>query len=306
MENVNTIGRRRFLQLGSVALAFPLAGRAREAIERKGDPRLRLALAAYSFRDHFSWFKGKPQESKDGREMDLFAFIDYCADHGCQGAELTAYFLPPDADRDYFNRLKRHAHLRGVSITGTAIGNNFSKPKGPELDRQIADAKRWIDTAALFAAPHIRFFAGEMHEFEEGRDRVENSIAALQECADYAGEYGMFVGVENHGAMTPELLLEIIRAVDSPWIGINLDTGNFFTDTPYEDLEKCAPYAVNVQVKANMQTPDREKYPADYKRVVSILKNANYQGYVTFEYEEEGPWENVPLHLQRLRREGVS
>ncbi|MDQ8186772.1 sugar phosphate isomerase/epimerase family protein [Pelagicoccus sp. SDUM812002] len=233
--------------------------------------------------------------------MDLFSFIDYCADHGCDGAELTAYFLPPNADRDYFNRLKRHAHLRGVSITGTAIGNNFSQPKGDFLDEQVRQAKQWIDVAAQFNAPHVRFFAGEMHEFAEGRDRVDNAIAALNECADYAGEKGIFIGVENHGGITSDLLVEIIESVDSPWIGINLDTGNFFTNTPYKDLERCAPYAVNVQVKVSMQTPEGEKYPADFDRVVSILESANYQGFVTLEYEDKDPLAHVPEQIERLR-----
>lgn len=295
------LDRRRFLQLSSAALAVPVIGSAREAIVRSGNPRLRLALAAYSFRDYYDWMKGNPQSPKDGHEMNLFKFIDYCADHGCQGAELTAYFLPADADVGYFNELKQHAFLRGVSITGTAIGNNFSQPKGAYLDKQIADAKAWIDKAALFNAPHIRFFAGEMHQFALGKDRVDNAIAALKECADYAGDKGIFIGVENHGAMTPDVLLDIIHGVDSPWIGINLDSGNFFTDTPYEDLEKCTPYAVNVQVKVSMQTPEREKYPADFDRVVSILNKANYQGFVTLEYEDEDPLENVPRHIERLR-----
>ena len=51
----------------------------------------------------------------------------------------------------------------------------------------------------------------------------------------------------------PDGLLEIVRTVKSPWIGINLDTGNFHTEDPYADLEKIAPYTVNVQLKVEIK-----------------------------------------------------
>ena len=58
------------------------------------------------------------------------------------------------------------------------------------------------------------------------------------------------------------------------WFGVNLDTGNFHTADPYGDLAKCAPYAVNVQVKVDM-FPNNKKEPADLARVVKILRDAN-------------------------------
>ena len=95
---------------------------------------------------------------------------------------------------------------------------------------------------------------------------------------------------------------DIIRAVKSPWIGINLDTGNFHTDDPYSDLVKCAPYAVNVQIKVEMEPRGQPKQAADLARVVKILRDANYQGYVTLEYEaSEDPRQAIPRHLMRLR-----
>ncbi|SVE46989.1 uncharacterized protein METZ01_LOCUS499843, partial [marine metagenome] len=234
-----------------------------EPFIRPGQPRLRLALAGYSFRKFFSWSKGNPQQSaKASQEMDMFKFIDYCADHDCEGVELTSYFFPPDADKAYYNRLKYHAFVRGITICGTAIGNDFSLVKGIKLDYQLQAAMHGLDQAAMMGAPHVRFFAGTGDAFSHGRDRVENAIEALKICCDYAGERGIFIGVENHGNISPELLLEIIDKVDSPWIGINLDTGNFWSKNPYNDLEQCALYAVNVQVKVKMQTEKRKSYPA--------------------------------------------
>ena len=302
------LSRRSFLQksgLGTALLATgaaaPLTLNAGEPFIRPGKPRLRLALAGYSFRKQFLWSRGNPQVPSDkSRPMDLFKFIDYCADHNCEGAELTGYFIPPDAGMSYFLRIKRHAHIRGVSICGTAIGNDFSLAKGIKRDYQIQAAKHGIDQAAMMGAPHIRFFAGTGKGFAHGRQRIENCIEALKVCSDYAGERGIFVGVENHGDISVEQLLEIINKVDSPWIGINLDTGNFFSGTPYEDIEQCALYAVNVQVKINMQTKDRKRYPADLNRVADILKRSNYQGFVVLEFEEDDPFKEIPVWLDKL------
>jgi hypothetical protein len=68
-------------------------------------------------------------------ETDKY-FIDYCADQGCPGAELTSYFFPPDADETYMLGVKRHAYLRGVNICGTAIGNTFTHPPGEARDKE--------------------------------------------------------------------------------------------------------------------------------------------------------------------------
>jgi sugar phosphate isomerase/epimerase len=107
----------------------------------------------------------------------------------------------------------------------------------------------------------------------------------------------------HHGIVTePDDFLEIVRAVQSPWLGINLDTGNFQTDDPYADLARCAPYAVNVQLKVEIQRRNKSKEPSDIDRLVRILRDANYQGYVALEYEAaEDPWQSVPVWLKKIK-----
>ena len=296
--------RRRFIQCaaGSVGLAN-VPSYARGPIDRAGRPNIQIGLAAYSFRSAFPFMKGKAQKHEEGaRKVDMFGFIDYCAEHGIAGAELTSYFFPPTADKDYFLRLKQHAHIRGVTICGTAIGNNFSRGPGEEMDREIAAAKSWIDKAALFGAPHIRFFAGTARDLEEDPKNLDHAIAAIEECANHAAGKGIFIGIENHGNLSSDQVLAIMRGVNNPWVGVNLDTGNFISDDPYGDIAKCVPYAVNVQVKVSMRRPDRTKYPADMDRLARLLSEGNYQGFAVLEYEEEGAFENVPPTLTGLRK----
>lgn len=262
-----------------------------EPIARQGDPRFLLGLAAYSFRPKMKWMKGKPNmEMREGGDWDLFDFIDYCADHGCVGAELTSYFFPPEFDEAYLLRLKRHAYLRGVAISGTAVGNVFTHPEGGKRREQVEYVKTWIRHAAVMGAPHIRVFAGQAPKGMSQEEAEKNFLECYKECLVLAGEKGVFLGLENHGGIVAEAdnLVRLIKAVESPWAGINLDSGNFHTEDPYGDLAKIAPYAVNVQMKMSTRRKGaKEKEPMDLPRLMKILREANYQGWFVLEYEEE-------------------
>ena len=294
--------RRRFLQISSLTLLASRASFAIEPFKRNGLARLSLSLAAYSFRDAFKDNRGRVNAAG---KLDMFSFIDYCAEQGCAGAELTSYYFPADVTDDYLRQVRRHAFLRGVEISGTSVGNTFMHPAGPERDKQIELVKRWVDRCAVLGASHVRVFAGSPEKDQPREEAVKNCIAALEECADYAGTRGVFLGIENHGGIVaePAGLLEILKAVKSPWIGVNLDSGNFHGADPYADFAQLAPYAVNVQVKSEIRRAGaKENEPADLARVVKILRDANYQGWVALEYEaKEDAWKAVPPILAQLR-----
>jgi sugar phosphate isomerase/epimerase len=309
---MNAISRRDFVQLSAAAVAVSAAGAlapstasaVEEPFKRTGKPRLLLSLAAYSFRESFPVMRGKPNTKVAAdKAIDMFKFVDYCAEHGCVGAELTSYFFPADYDHRYLMQLRRHCFLRGVGISGTAIGNNFSHPKGPKRDEEIAETKRWIDRAALLGAPHIRVFAGVTKEIS--RDEADKLvISALEEVSDYAGQKGVFLGLENHDSIgSADTLLPMVKAVKSPWLGINLDSGNFRTEDPYDDFARCVPYAVNVQFKTEIGKGTKSGVrEADMKRFTKILRDGGYQGWVALEYEaKEDPFTAVPRLLGEMR-----
>ncbi|MBI4657744.1 MAG: sugar phosphate isomerase/epimerase [Verrucomicrobia bacterium] len=281
----------------------PISTSAVEAFKRSGPPRFLLSLAAYSFREYFIHGNRSSAAAKDpARQIDMFKFVDYCADHGCHGAEVTSYYFPEDLTTEYLLKLKRHAFLRGIDISGTAVGNTFTLPKGAKRDAEIASVKKWIDRAQILGAPHIRVFAGNATAGNK-EEAKKLCVEALEECGDYAGRKGVFLGIENHGGIVaePDGLLDIIRTVKSPWIGVNLDTGNYHTDDPYGDVAKCAPYAVNVQIKVEVQPKGKPRQEADLPRLMKILRDANYQGYVALEYESKDPWKEVPEWLKRMK-----
>lgn len=309
MAVMQTLPRRRFfsqlgvsaLGLGGLAAGSPSA-RAIAPIQRSGPARMRLSLAAYSFRQYFKHDRGQVRTGLD-RAIDLFDFVDYCAKHDCE-AETTGYYFPAPLEEAYLLQLKRHAHVRGVTISGTAVGNTFTLSAGEQRTQEIAAVKRWIDHAAVLGAPHIRIFAGNQPAGLSREQARALCLEAIDECCAYAAKRGVFLGLENHGGIVaePDDLLDIVRAIDNPWFGVNLDTGNFHTTDPYADLARCLPYAVNVQVKVEMQPKGQPQGPADLERLGKMLRDGGYQGFVALEYEAaEDPWEAVPRFLDRLR-----
>ena len=268
--------------------------RAVEPFARAGKARFQLSLAAYSFRDFFN----------DPAKMNMYKFLDFCAEQGLAGAELTSYYFAKDVSDAELLKVRRHAFLRGVNVSGTAVGNSFALPDGPDLEKEKAGVKQWIDRATVLGAPHIRVFAGAAKGVDDATARRQ-VIKTLEEVGAYAAQKGVWLGVENHGGVvaTPDGLLEIIKAVNSPAVGINLDTGNFHTTDPYADLARCAPWAVNVQVKVEIKRAGaKAAEPADLNKIAALLREAHYQGWVALEYESKpDPFTAVPEHLKALR-----
>src|SRR6185295_4468067 len=176
-------------------------------------------------------------------------------------------------------------------------------PKGPERDREIAHVKRWVDYADLMGAPVIRVFSGMPRGTTEA-EAHRLAIEGFEEACDYAGQNGIYRELENHGGISTKAddIVSIVRAVKSPWFAVNLDTGNFYTDDPYADLAKIAPYAMNVQVKVVIPDLKGNKRPSDYRRLAKILSDAGYRGYIVLEYEQaEEPRAACPKHMDQIR-----
>lgn len=300
----SNVSRRRFLAMTSTALSSiwvaPFAG-AMEPLVRSSKAPLKLSLAAYSMRKFLPDTRRDPQAVG---EMDLYGFIDYAATLGIDAVELTGYFMPYPLTIAGLNKMKRQAHMHGLDISGGAIGNNFTNdPGSSEGRKQLQHVREWVDHYAVLGAPVIRVFGGKPQKGISEQQAVKNIVSNLGIACDYAGEKGVILAIENHDFLTDvDRLLPIVKAVDSPWFGVNFDSGNIAaTSDPYAKLEQLAPYAVNAQVKVDIPI-DGKKQPADLGRIVNILKQANYSGYVTLEYEgQEDPIKAIPEYLDELR-----
>jgi len=286
--------RRQFLA-ASVSAALASTASAIEPIPRNGQPKFKFSLAAYSYRD---LLKG------DSAKLTLTDFIDDCAKFGLEGTELTSYYFPKNTTPEYLRTLRRQCFRLGLDVSGTAVGNDFGHPPGEKRSTEIANVKTWIEFAEILGAPVIRIFAGHQQKDQTEAQAHSLMVQAIEECCDYAGKHGVHLALENHGGPTDTAdgILKFVRDVQSPWFGINLDSGNFHSDDPYAELERIAPYALNAQIKVVMSGPDKKKVPADFKRLAKILAAAHYRGYIVLEYEESGnPREECEKHIDQIR-----
>lgn len=298
--------RRVFLKaIGATAAvsAAPLATSAMDPVNRNGRPRMKLSLAAYSYRKYLTDYRRGRASGPPG-SMTMEDFVDLCARLELDGTEPTSYFIPAPVTPGYLRQLRKRAFLLGLTVSGTAIGNTFTHPPGPALDKEIAHVKTWIDHAVDMGAPTIRIFAGDVQKGTTEEQARRSTIDAIQRCCEYASERGVILALENHGGIVTRVdqLLSIVKEVKSEWFGVNWDSGNFRGEDAYAELEQAAPYAVTVQIKAKVGSPTGSK-PADLPRVIGILKQAGYRDWVALEYEEEeDPKTAVPRYLERLRQ----
>jgi sugar phosphate isomerase/epimerase len=256
---------------------------------------MKLSLAAYSFRAALAGAK---------KSMTLDDFVDLASTWDLDAVEPTSYYFPDPPTPEYCRSLRRHAFVQGLSISGTAVRNTFTYAPGPQLDKEIDHVKRWVDLAAELHAPSIRIFAGDLQKGTAEADARRWTVEAISRCCEHAATRGIFLALENHGGIvsTVDQTLAIVREVKSDWFGVNLDTGNFHTGDPYADLARLAPYAVVVQIKTEMSV-GKVSQPADLPRLIKLLRDVNYHGYVTLEYEAEAePRQAIPPYLQQLRK----
>lgn len=251
---------------------------------------MKLSCCAYSFR----------QDLTAGR-LSLEQFLDLAAETGFDGVELTAYYFP-QTDREYLHRIKREAHLRGLTVSGTAIGTDFAQPDAGRRREHVELTKTWIAHSVLLGAPTLRVFAGPVREGINEADAFEWVVEALQACAPCAEENGMLLALENHLGLTTtaEQTLRLLNAVGSAWVGLNLDFGNFGGDI-YGQFALCAPRAVATHAKRHYRGTDGPA-PVDYGRVRAVLNETGYRGWIAIEYEDpEDPHIAVPAFAAELR-----
>ncbi len=293
--------RRQFFQSAVVAgsglaLASP-STRAIEPVHRNGKSHIRLSIAAYSYRKYLDLTKPKPP-------MTLDDFIQSAADMGLDAVEPTAYYFP-ETTPEYLAHLKGMCTRLGLDVSGTAVGNNFCVLDPTKLREQIASVKQWVEHTSRLGGKTIRIFAGGVAKGDTEEKARTRCVEAIQEACDHAGKYGIYLALENHGGIvtTIEQMLVVVKAVQHKWFGVNWDTGNFRSADPYTDLTRLAPYAVTVQIKSEIHRSGMAKEEADLKRLIGILRAADYRGYVALEYEAaEDPKTGVPRHIETLKK----
>ena len=269
----------------------------------------RIAVSTYSF---FT-FRG-------GSKLTMPQCIDAAAEIGFDGVELLLVQMEDTSD-SFLQKLKRRAFVNGLDLCGMSTHQGFLRPDATFRKKNIDDTIGFIEMAYKLGIPTIRVNTGRWGTTKSFEELMNNKgiepnlpdqtdeegfkwvIDSLSQCLRRAEECGVVLGLENHWGLgrTAEGVLRIVNAINSPWLRVTMDTGNFF-ERHYEQLEMLAPEAVFVQAKTYYGGGTYYTIDIDYDRISKICQNANYKGYVSLEFEgKEDPWVAVPKSLAMLR-----
>ena len=252
--------------------------------------RLRPGLVAYTYRNELQ-----------AKKLTYEDVIRMVADFGLEGLDTTVYWFPPDASTQYFASLRRTAYKNGVSLYSVAARVRLCQPT-PELQQAELEAvKKWVDVADRLGATHVRVFGGSIPKGATEEQSIGWAVEVMKRAAEYSGSRGIIIGVEDDGGLTTDAkpAIEIVKRTDSPWAGMNLDSGNFPKDG-YAQTAMAIPYAVSTHIKATIATPDGKKEKTDFERLFGMFARGGYRGFVSLEYEENDAMTAVPVIVPEM------
>ena len=259
--------------------------------------RIKLGISSYSY-----WHFRDPKVS-------IESVIDRSADLGVEGVDILHRQMDSE-DIPYLQKLKRHAFINGIDLIALSIHQDFVDPDPAFRAQQIKHTIKCIHLAHEMGIPCIRLNSGRWNTIAsfddlmaargqepilpgyQESDGFDWCIASIEACLKEAEEKGGILALENHWGLTrtPEGLLRILNAIDSPWLGALMDTGNFLEE-PYPKLAQIAPRAVFVQAKTYFGGGEWYTLDLDYARIASMLKEVGFGGYVSLEFEGKAPAE---------------
>jgi sugar phosphate isomerase/epimerase len=302
--------RRDFIQ--SSLLAGGLSGiPSSQAIPAKPSlqPSIKLSVSSYSY-----WhFKGD--------KFPIEKVIDDAASLGLEGIDVLHRQMESE-DNAYLQKLKKHAFVNGIAMTCLSIHQGFVTPDKEELKKHVDHTNNCIELAYKMGIPCLRLNTGRWNTIKSFDDLMKNRgiepilpgfteddgykwcVDGIQQCLKKAEECGVLLALENHWGLgsTPEGMIRIQDTVNSPWLGLLMDTGNFLED-PYDKLKMIAPRASFVQAKTYYGGGEWYSLELDYDRIVKILKDVNYHGYISIEFEgKEDAKSGVRKSVELLRK----
>jgi len=270
----------------------------------------RIAVSTYSF-----W------RFKRGLKLPIETCIDEAADMGFDGVEILHIQMEKESN-DYLQGLKRRALINGIDLCGMSTHQGFVSPDEAKRQKNIDHTIKCIELAYKLGIPIIRINTGRWGTTRSFDKLMENRgiepclpgytdddgfgwvIDSIEKCLPAAEKCGVILGLENHWglARTAEGLMRIVDAIDSRWLKVLLDTGNFLED-PYDKLEQCASETVFMQAKTYYGGGLWYTLDLDYHRIARIMRKHNFRGYVSLEFEGNEDYRTaIPKSLARLRK----
>jgi L-ribulose-5-phosphate 3-epimerase len=275
--------RRTFIRTSTAAAAGTLLlSPAMASVLSKKSP-FKISLAEWSF--HRALF---------ANEMTNLEFPRVTRELGLEGVEYVNQFFKDKAkDEKYLAELKKIAKNEGVkNVLIMCDGEGMvGHPDKGEREKTVENHKKWMDAAAFLGCHSIRVNAGSRGTYEEQQKFAADGLRML---CEYGDTQKINVIVENHGGLSSnaEWLVGVMKLVDHKRVGTLPDFGNFTinretgeTYDRYKGVELLMPYAKGVSAKTHVFDENGNEAEMDYYRLMKIVDEAGYKGFVGIEYE---------------------
>jgi sugar phosphate isomerase/epimerase len=274
----NAIDRRSFLKQTTLAAGgASLAALATRANAEEKQPLFKISLAEWSL--HKTLFSGKlqnidfPEVSKEEYGIDAVEYVNQ-------------FFATKAKDEKYLADLKQRSADLGVTNVLIMIDGegNLGDPDDARRTKAIENHYKWVDAAKFLGCHSIRVNAHSKGSDEEQAKLVTDGLRRL---CEFATGPGINIIVENHGGLSSngEWLAGVMKAVNLPNCGTLPDFGNFRGYDPYKGVAELMPFAKGVSAKSHNFSENGDHVETDYMKMMKIVLNAGYHGYVGIEYE---------------------
>jgi sugar phosphate isomerase/epimerase len=268
--------RRNFLERASILLA------SLPEIVRGADARLPIGFSTLGC-PSWNWLK-----ILDFAEQNGFAAVELRGLEGTMDVPSRPEFAEAQIEPS-----KKDVASRGLRISCVSSSANMHDT-GPEHEKQLADARRFIDLASRLGAPYVRVFGNKLVGPREAA--AEHIAASLNELGGYAAPRNVTVLLESHGDFTNSAILrEILEKAASPHVGLLWDAHNTFVEgkeEPAITVSQLGKYIRHTHLKDSRAENGQDHYVltgrgnVPVKRQVELLVAAGYAGYYSFEWEK--------------------
>lgn len=293
-----------------VAASCDTSSKEKTTTEKKKTRCNPIGVSTYSF-----WQFNGPKENAPIEDC-----IEKAAEMGFDGIEFLLVQMQSE-ENSYLQKLKRQAFHAGLDLMGFSTHQGFVYPEKEKRQAEVEKTIHQIELAYQLGIPTMRLNTGRWGTIASFDDLMANKgiepvlegyteedgfkwvIDAIEQCIPTAEKCGVTIGLENHWGLgrTAEGVLRIVNAIDSPWLRVTADTGNFL-ERQYEQLEMLAPMTSLIQAKTYFGGGKWYTLDIDYQRVAEIFRKVNYRGYISIEFEgNEDPMTAVPKSLELLR-----
>ena len=210
---------------------------------------------------------------------------------------VNSFYRAHATDESYFKSLRSTCDGLGVkSLLIMCDGEGALGDPHPAKRRlAVSNHRKWLEAAKILGCHSIRVNAQSSGSREEQLGRAAEGLTALGELAE---PYGLDVLVENHGGLSSDgaWLAKVMKTVARPNVGTLPDFGNFLLADGtwydrYRGVAELMPYAKAVSAKSHAFNEDGDETRTDYARMMQIVRDAGYTGYVGIEWEGETPSE---------------